>query len=82
MGLLLLLMPGRTPISLLVVGLPLLLLAAGSATEILRFAPTRMLLQNDARMPALVTMGVLLVTAFFWTGNVTAALRDGGYDPA
>ncbi len=80
-GLLLLLMPGRTPFSLLVVGLPLLLLAAGTATEILRFAPTRMLLQNDARMPALVTMGVLLVTAFFWTGNVTAALRDGGYDP-
>ena len=80
-GLLLLLMPGRTPISLLVVGLPLLLLAAGSATDMLRIAPTLLRFQNDARMPALVTMAVLLVTAFFWTGNTTASLRDGNYDP-
>jgi len=80
-GLLQLLLPGRTPISLLAVGLPLLLLAAGSVTDILRFAPTGLLFQNDARMPTLLTMGVLLVTAFFWTGSATAALRDGNYDP-
>ena len=79
-GLLLLLLPGRTPISLLVIGLPLLLLAASSVPGILRFAPARILLENDARMPTLITMGILLVTAFFWTGSATASLRDGNFD--
>lgn len=80
-GLFLILMPGRTPVSLLVLGLPLLLLAAGTAADLLRFAPIRMLHQNEARMPALATMGILLVTAFFWTANATASLRDGVFDP-
>ncbi len=80
-GLLCLLLPGRTPVSLLVLGLPLLLLAAATATSLLRFGLSRPLHQIEAAPPALATMGILLVTAFFWTGNTTAALRDGNYDP-
>lgn len=80
-GLLMILLPGRTPVSLLVVGLPLLLLAAGTATHFLRLAPIGMLLQDSSRLPALATMGILLVTAFFWTGTVSSSLRDGNFDP-
>lgn len=80
-GLLLILLPGLTPVSLLVLGLPLLLLAAASAVQMLRVAPIRMLLQDSARLPAFATMGILLVTAFFWTGTITGSLRDGSYDP-
>ena len=80
-GLLLVLLPGRTPVSLVVTGLPLLLLAAVTATRLLRMAPLRMLLQDGTRIPALATMGILLVTAFFWTGTITGSLRDGNFDP-
>ncbi|MDE0139830.1 MAG: glycosyltransferase family 39 protein [Caldilineaceae bacterium] len=80
-GLLLLILPGLTPVSLLVLGLPLLLLAAASATQMLRLAPVRTLLQSGAHLPAFATMGILLVTAFFWTGTVTSSLRDGHFDP-
>ena len=79
-GLVLVLLPGVTPLSLLAVGLPMLLLAAQSASSLLRLAPLHSLAQNDARMPAFVTMGVLLVTAFFWTGNITDALQGGSFD--
>ena len=80
-GLLLILLPGLTPVSLLVLGLPLLLLAAETAMRMLRLAPIRMLLLDGARMPAFATMGILLVTAFFWTGTITGSLRDGNFDP-
>ena len=79
-GLLLILLPGRTPVSLLVLGLPLLLLGAGTASSMLRFGLSQRLHQNEAGLLTLVTMGILLVTAFFWTGNLTEALRDGSYD--
>lgn len=79
-GIALALLPGVTPLSLLALGLPLLLLAAETATSLLRLAPPNLLVQNDARLPAFVTMGALLVTAFFWTGNVTDALQDGSFD--
>lgn len=80
-GLLLLILPGLTPVSLLVLGLPLLLLAAASATRMLRLAPVRVLFQSSAHLPAFATIGILLVTAFFWTGTVTSSLRDGNFDP-
>lgn len=80
-GLLLILLPGRNPVSLLVTGLPLLLLAAGTATRMLRAIPIRMLIQDSSRMPAFATMGILLVTAFFWTGTISDSLRDGYFDP-
>ena len=80
-GLLLVLLPGLTPVSLLVTGLPLLLLAAGTAAQFLRMAHFRLLLQDSSYVPALVTMGILLVTAFFWTGTATSSLRDGNFDP-
>lgn len=80
-GLLLILLPGRTPVSLLVTGLPLLLLAAGTATRMLRAIPIRMLIRDSSRMPALATMGILLITAFFWTGTISVSLRDGNFDP-
>ena len=38
-------------------GLPLLLLAAGTATRMLRAIPIRMLIQDSSRMPAFATMG-------------------------
>ena len=79
-GFLLIILPGLTPVSLLVLGLPLLLLAAASAAQMLRLAPVRMLLQDSARLPAFATMGILLVTAFFWTGTITSSLRDGNFD--
>lgn len=77
-GLVCLLLPGRGPLSLLVLGLPLLLLAAQAAAALLRFATDR-LQRTDAALVA-VTLGVLLVTAAFWTGNATTALRDGNLD--
>ena len=80
-GILLILLPGRSPVSLLVLGLPFLLLAAASAAQMLRLAQIRMLLQDGARLPAFATMGILLVTASFWTGTITESLRDGHYDP-
>ena len=80
-GLMLILLPGLTPVSLLVLGLPLLLLASASAEQMLRLAPIRTLIQDSARLPAFATMGILLVTAFFWTGTITSSLRDGNYDP-
>ncbi|MYC96741.1 MAG: hypothetical protein F4X14_17375 [Caldilineaceae bacterium SB0661_bin_32] len=80
-GFLLILLPGLTPVSLLVLGLPLLLLAAATAAQMLRLAQIRMLLQDSARLPAFATMGILLVTASFWTGTITESLRDGHYDP-
>ena len=79
-GLLLILLPGRTPVSLLVLGLPLLLLAAGTAAAMLRFGLSQRLHHNQAGLLTLVTMGILLVTTFFWTGSLTEALRNGGYD--
>ena len=79
-GLLCLLLPGRTPVSLLVVGLPLLLLAASAVTDLLHFG-LWLRLDWPLALPALITMGIMLVTAYFWTGNTTAALRDGNDDP-
>ncbi len=79
-GMALALLPGVTPLSLLALGLPLLLLAAETATSLLRLAPLNLLVQNEARLPAFVTMGALLVTAFFWTGNITDALQEGTFD--
>ena len=79
-GFALALLPGVTPLSLLALGLPLLLLAAETATRLLRLAPLNLLAQNEARLPAFVTMGALLVTAFFWTGNITDALQEGSFD--
>ena len=77
-GLLLLIFPGLTPVSLLVLGLPLLLLAAATATQMLRLAPARMLLQSGGHLPAFATMGILLVTAFFLDrdSHQFAALRQ------
>lgn len=80
-GLLLILLPGRTPVNLLVTGLPLLLLAAGTATRMLRAIPMGALIGDSSRMPALATMGILLITAFFWTGTISVSLRDGNFDP-
>ena len=80
-GLLLILLPGRTPVSLLVIGLPLLFLAAGTATSLLRMAPVGMLFRDSSSMPAFATMGILLVTAFFWTGTISLSIRDGNLDP-
>ena len=80
-GLLLILLPGRTPVNLLVTGLPLLLLAAGTATHMMRAIPIGALIRDSARMPALATMGILLITAFFWTGTISVSLRDGNFDP-
>lgn len=79
-GLLLILLPGRTPVSLLVLSLPLTLLAAGSATTILRFGLTRGLYKNEASLLTLATMGILLVTSYFWTGILTESLRIGSFD--
>ncbi|MCY4093461.1 MAG: hypothetical protein OXF62_21830 [Caldilineaceae bacterium] len=79
-GLMLILLPGRTPVSLLVLGLPLLLLAAGTATTILRFGLTKGLYKNEGSLLTLATMGILLVTSFFWTGNLTESLRTGSFD--
>lgn len=79
-GLMLILLPGRTPVSLLVLGLPLLLLAAGTATTILRFGLTKGLYKNEASLLTLATMGILLVTSYFWTGNLTESLRTGSFD--
>ncbi|MCY4079717.1 MAG: hypothetical protein OXF54_05700 [Caldilineaceae bacterium] len=79
-GLLLFLLPGLTPVNLLVTGLPLLLLAAGTATRMLRAVPVGMLIRDSSRMPALATMGILLITAFFWTGTISVSLRDGNFD--
>ena len=80
-GFVLILMPGRTPVSLLVLGLPFTLLAAESAAYLLRKAPLQALVQDGAQMSAFATMGILLVTAFFWTGNMTGMLRNGTFDP-
>ena len=80
-GLLLILLPGRNPVSLLVTGLPLLLLAAGTTTRMLSQAPIGTLIRDSSRMPAFATMGILLVTAFFWTGTISISLRDGNFDP-
>ena len=79
-GLMLILLPGRTPVSLLVLGLPLTLLAAGTATTILRFGLNRGLFKNEAGLLTLATMGILLVTSYFWTGILTESLRNGSFD--
>jgi len=79
-GILLILLPGRTPVTLLVTGLPLLLLAAGTASHLLQMAPVGLLFRDSARMPAFATMGILLVTAFFWTGTISLSIRDGSLD--
>ena len=79
-GLMLILLSGRTPVSLLVLGLPLTLLAAGTATTILRFGLNRGLYRNEAGLLTLATMGILLVTSYFWTGILTESLRNGSFD--
>ena len=79
-GLMLILLPGRTPVSLLALALPLTLLAAGTATTILRFGLNRGLYKNEAGLLTLATMGILLVTSYFWTGILTESLRNGSFD--
>ncbi len=79
-GLILILLPGRSPVSLLVLGLPFTLLAAETATTILRFGLTRRLYKNEAGLLTLATMGILLVTSYFWTGILAESLRNGSFD--
>jgi hypothetical protein len=73
---LILLLPGRNPITLLLVALPLSLAAASLVARLLRFCTTETDWQDGALIA--ITLGVLLVTSFFLTANY---LRPGDSDP-
>ena len=78
-GLLLLLLPGRGPMTLLVVGLPLLLSAAGAAARLLAYATRQVNWQDGSLIAAAV--GVLLVTTAFWTGHYSNEWGNADFDP-
>lgn len=78
-GLLLLLLPGRNPAVLPVIGLPLLFSAARSLPRLLAYATDR----TDWRDGSLIvgTLAVLLVTTAFWTSYYSVQWVNGPFDP-
>ncbi|MBX2999727.1 MAG: hypothetical protein KF893_14505 [Caldilineaceae bacterium] len=72
---LLLLLPGRNPITLLLLTLPLAIAAASLIARLLRFCTTETDWQDGALIA--ITLSALLVTAIFLTAN---SLRPGAMD--
>ena len=77
-GLLLLLLPGRNPMTLLVIGLPLLISAARTGARLLVYA-TRQVNWQDGSLIAAAT-AVLLVTTAFWTNNYSNQWGNDDFD--
>ena len=78
-GLLLLLLPGRNPMTLLVIGLPLLISAARTGARLLAYATRRVIWQDGSLIGA--TLAVLLVTTAFWTNHYSNEWGSGDFDP-
>lgn len=78
-GLLLLLLPGRNPITLLVIGLPLLLSAAGTGARLLAYATRQVNWQDGSLIAA--ALAVLLVTTAFWTNHYSSQWGNADFDP-
>ncbi len=75
-GILLLLFPGRTPLVLVVIGLPLLLLAAYGLTLLLQQARDGVAWRENGLL--LVVLTILLISFAFWlAGLTTNAVFDG-----
>lgn len=78
-GLLLLLLPGRNPAVLLVIGLPLLLSVARTLPRLLAYATDRTDWQDGSLIGG--TLAVLLVTTAFWTSYYSVQWVNGPFDP-
>ncbi len=78
-GLLLLLLPGRNPMTLLVIGLPLAISAARSGARLLAYATRHVNWQDGSLIGA--ALAVLLVTTAFWTNHYSNEWGNGDFDP-
>lgn len=78
-GLLLLVLPGRGPVSLLVIGLPLLLAAGMAAARLLTHIRGLTHWQDGSLIAA--SLSVLLVTTGFWTTYYSNQWNLQGFDP-
>ena len=77
-GLLLLLLPGRNPMTLLVIGLPLVISAARTGAALLAYA-TRQVNWRDGSLIG-AALGVLLVTTVFWTNHYNSQWGNEDFD--
>ena len=77
-GLLLLLLPGRNPMTLLVIGLPLAISAARTGVSLLAYA-TRQVNWQDGSLIG-TALAVLLVTTAFWTNHYSNEWSNPGFD--
>ncbi len=77
-GFLLLLLPGRNPATLLIIGLPLIISAAILAARLLTYATHRVHWQDGSLI--LAAVGVLLVTTVFWTNHYNNEWGSEGFD--
>ena len=77
-GLLLLLLPGRNPMTLLLIGLPLLISAARTGARLLDYATRQVNWQDGSLIGA--AMAVLLVTTAFWTNNYSDEWGNADFD--
>lgn len=78
-GIVLLLLPGRVPASLLVLGLPLLLLAAAAGARLLAYGSAQPNWQDGSLIAG--SLSVLLVTSALWTAYYSEQWGGGGFDP-
>lgn len=78
-GLLLLLLSGRNPMTLLVLGLPLAISAARTGARLLLYATRHVNWQDGSLIGA--TLTVLLVTTAFWTNHYSNEWGSGDFDP-
>ncbi len=77
-GLLLLLLPGRNPTTLLVIGLPLLISTARTVGRLLAYATERVNWQDGSLIAA--ALAVLLVTTAFWTNQYSNEWSNEDFD--
>lgn len=77
-GLVLLLLPGRNPMTLLVIGLPLAISAARTGARLLAYATRHVNWQDGSLIGA--TLTVLLVTTAFWTNHYSNEWGSGDFD--
>ncbi len=77
-GLFLLLLPGRNPTTLLVIGLPLLISAAQTGARLLAYATDRPNWQDGSLIGAVLL--VILVTTFFWTSHYSSKWGQPDFD--
>ncbi|MBX3053712.1 MAG: hypothetical protein KF753_19695 [Caldilineaceae bacterium] len=77
-GLLLLLLPGRSPMALLVLGLPLVICAAGLLPRLLAYATRQVHWQDGVLIAG--AMSVLLVTSLIWTSHYSSEWSSPDFD--